>query len=72
MDRLKIETGAQFNQIYHLLRSANSMTLEEWVKKYGYPSFPIYLEKAGMSYGFTTSPFGTWSDKEMDVVKFEP
>ena len=59
MNRLKIENKEQFNKIYHLLRSANRMDLETWLKTYAYPEFPIYLEKVGNSYGYTTRPFYT-------------
>lgn len=75
---VKIENKEQFNEIYHVFRSAkNGISLEDWIKDIyrGYPSFPIYLEHTnsvyGSSIGFTHSPYNTWTKEPFEVLSFE-
>lgn len=74
---VKINNKKQFNEIYPFLRSANSMTLSEWLELVnGYPTFPIYLEWAnsvfsGNSIGFTTETVNTWTKEPYKVISFK-
>jgi len=63
---VRIENKEQFDEIYHVFRSAkNGIPLEKWIKEIngGYPKFPIYLEHAnsllGSSIGFTSETKNT-------------
>jgi len=64
LNGLQVINKNQFEKIYFLLRSANTMSLSEWLEKYNIPSFPIYLEKIGYSYGYTTYP-------KYDIIEFD-
>lgn len=75
---VKIENKEQFDQIYHVLRSAqNGICLEKWLEEIsgGYPKFPIYLEHSnsgfGPSIGFTSEPKNTWTKREYEVLSFD-
>lgn len=73
---VKIENEEQFNEIYHVLRSAqNGISLEEWLDTRGYPEFPLYLEHFNSVYknsiGITYSTWSTFTDEEYEVLSFE-
>lgn len=57
---VEINNKQEFEIIYENLRSASSMTCEEWLRDYGLPNFPIWLQcvysvTRGYSIGFITS-----------------
>ena len=70
---VKIENKEQFDEIYHCFRSAQmGISLEEYIAKYGYPEFPIYLEHMysvymGAIIGMTWEPF----NKQYEILSFE-
>lgn len=73
---VKIENEEQFNEIYHVLRSAqNGISLDEWLDTRGYPELPLYLEHSNSvfrsSIGITYYTRSLWTDKEYDIVSFE-
>lgn len=65
---VKIINKEQFNEIYHVLRSAkNGVSLEKWLKEYGgYPEFPIYLQYANSGYN---ESIGYCKDREIDLLQ---
>jgi hypothetical protein len=73
---VKIENESQFNEAYHLLRSAQrGIPLEQWVKSYGYPKFPVYLEHANSVYydsiGFSSTPKNTWTNEDYEILEWK-
>jgi len=63
----------EFEKVYPYLRSAKYTSFKDWVKEFGYPIFPIYLEKAasvfsGESIGFTSSPVDTWTKEPLEIL----
>lgn len=56
---VQIDNESEFDEIYHLLRSANTIRLEDWKKEFGiilkYPLYLEYMRSAfrGDSIGFT-------------------
>ncbi len=64
LNGLEIINKEQFEKVYFLFRSANRMSFEEWLKKYSIPILPIYLEKLGNSYGYTT-------EIKYEIIKFD-
>ena len=75
---VKIENKEQFNEIYHLLRSAQSgVPLEEWINEIagGYPEFPIYLEHFNSvfhsSIGFIFNPVNSYTNQPYEVLSIE-
>jgi len=67
---LKIENKEQFIKVYHLFRSSKTISSKEWLEKYNTPTFPIYLEKLGESYGYCTQPIGTFDKKPFNIINF--
>ncbi len=72
---VKIENEGQFNEIYHVLRSAqNGISLEKWLDERGYPELPMYLEHFNSVYssiGITYSTWSTFTDEEYEVLSFD-
>lgn len=76
---VKIENKEQFDEIYHVLRSAQrGISLQEWLRDIykNYPKFPIYLEHcnstfSGHSIGFTYTPKNTFSNQDYEILSFE-
>lgn len=72
---VQINNKEEFDAIYNNFRSAERMSLETWAEKYGYPEFPVYLEKSDSvhneSIGFTREPINTWTQDEYEVITLE-
>ena len=74
---VKIENKEQFDEIYHLMKSAElGISLEDWLKKYSYPLFPIYLCYAnsvtrGKFIGYNRNPKNVWTGEDYEILSLE-
>ena len=68
---VKIKNRNQFKKIYPFLRSYTQygVEYEDWVKKHGMPSFPLYLEYAQSVTG-TTIGYTHFPDEEFKIKTF--